>query len=201
SDHLLFSCKTLKEGILSYLRTQGIDLEGGRIMLMTHLRTLGYVFNPVSFYFCFDRQDQPVCAIAEVGNTFGEMKPYFFNQKTLEGDSFNMEMAKYFYVSPFIGLDSHFDFKLKVPSEKLNIKIDGYEKDAKMLVSTLTGKRQELADSKLFWYSLKFPAVTVKVIALIHWHALKLYLNKLPYYKKDSHLDLQRGVHHGKKTT
>ena len=89
-DHLKFAGKNLKQSILEFLSKRGVELEGGRIMLLTHLRTLGHVFNPVSFYFCFDRAGNPKCVVAEVGNTFGEIKPYFLGADCWQENSLLM---------------------------------------------------------------------------------------------------------------
>ena len=76
-DHINIGFKTVRENILAYLKVQGVQKKVERIQLMTNMRTLGYIFNPVSFYFCFDADDKPVCVVSEIGNTFGELK-YFY---------------------------------------------------------------------------------------------------------------------------
>lgn len=123
--------KTTRQHITHYLHTQGVESGIGRIMLLTNLCTLGYQFNPVSFYFCYDEQEQPVCSVVEVCNTFCEMKPYFLGAATKSGESFKLNTEKYFYVSPFIDMDTNFEFDLNIPGEKLQIKIDDYDKDGK----------------------------------------------------------------------
>src|SRR5476649_720638 len=72
----------LKQRVVAYLAARGVDLTGGRVVLVTLPRVLGYLFNPVSFYFCYDRTGAPVAALAEVTNTFKEMKPYFLGPET-----------------------------------------------------------------------------------------------------------------------
>jgi hypothetical protein len=185
-DHLPSGGGSLKENVAAYLARNGIELEkGARIMLLTLPRVLGYIFNPVSFYFCFDAAGAPVCAIAEVGNTFREMKLFLLRREELQtGDSFQKVTPKHFYVSPFSSLELNFDFKLRIPGERLNIHIDDREGDSKVLLSTLSGERAALGNGRLFWFSLKYPLVTLKVIFLIHWHALRLYLKRIPFYRK-----------------
>ena len=106
SDHLQYGKTTTKENIIEYLRQNEIDLYGGKIYLITNLRTFGYVFNPVSFYFCYDAGGNAVCAVSEVGNTFGEMKPYLLDRTDKNETGFRKRMDKLFYVSPFINLDT-----------------------------------------------------------------------------------------------
>ncbi|MCE9501979.1 MAG: DUF1365 domain-containing protein, partial [Leptospira sp.] len=144
SDHLNLGKPILKENIVEYLRTNGIELNKGKIFLVTNARTFGYIFNPVSFYYCFDEQGNPVCAIPEVGNTFGEMKPYLLENKDKQEDGFRKIVEKYFYVSPFIELDSLFDFNLKIPAEKIHIGIDDYKDGKKIFISAVSGTRKEL---------------------------------------------------------
>jgi len=202
SDHLQLPMekpdmsKNVREHLVSYLKGNCVDIGNGRIMVLTNLSTLGYQFNPVSFYFCYDEGGALVCSVVEVCNTFREMKPYFLGANTRVGDTFKMNMTKYFYVSPFIDMDTHFDFDLKEPGEKMELRIDDYDKNGKLFfISTLIGERKPLTDSRLLLYFISFPLITVKVIGLIHWQAFKLWLKKLPYHKKTDRVDLQQGVY------
>jgi len=188
--------KNIRQHITDYLKINGVDIGTGRIMVLTNLCTMGYQFNPVSFYYCYNEQDKPVCSIIEVCNTFLEMKPYFLGPDTLKNDQFKLNTEKYFYVSPFTDMDTNFDFDLHIPGEKLQIKIDDYDKEGKrFFISTLTGKQKELKDLTLLIYFFSFPLITLKVIGLIHWQALKLWLKKLPFHKKNDDLELQREVY------
>jgi DUF1365 family protein len=188
--------KNTRQHIVDYLNAQGVQIGNGRIMLLTNLCTLGYQFNPVSFYFCYDEHDNVVCSIVEVCNTFREMKPYFLGTDTKNDDRFKLNTQKYFYVSPFIDMDTYFDFDLQVPGEKLQAKIDDYDKAGqRFFISTLSGERKPLTDANLLLYFLSFPFITLKVISLIHWQAFKLWCKKLPFHKKGDNLDLQRGVY------
>ncbi|MBB6127892.1 DUF1365 domain-containing protein [Mucilaginibacter lappiensis] len=188
--------KNTREHINDYLKTQGIDTPLKRIMVLTNLCTLGYQFNPVSFYFCFDDNDLPICSVVEVCNTFREMKPYFLGAETQQAGGFKLNIEKYFYVSPFIDMDTNFDFDLQVPGEKLQVKIDDYDREGKrFFISTLSGNRKPLTDANLLLYFLSFPLITLQVIALIHWQALKLWLKKLPFHRKGDNLALQKEVY------
>jgi len=188
--------KNTRQHITDYLLVNGVDIGKGRIMVLTNLCTLGYQFNPVSFYFCYDEQDRPLCSIVEVCNTFREMKPYFLGIDTLRSDSFKLNTEKYFYVSPFIDMDTSFDFDLHIPGEKLQLKIDDYDKAGnRFFISTLSGDRKPLKDSTLLFYFFSFPLITLKVISLIHWQALKLWLKKIPFHKKEDDPELQKEVY------
>ncbi len=197
-DHLLKSgekevskIKTETE-VKAYLKINNIDLGEGKIYLITNLRTLGYLFNPVSFYYCFNEQNEPVAAIAEVGNTYYEMKTFMLGH--FENDAFELRTKKHFYVSPFTKLDDEFDFKLKLPSNKLNIKIDDYREGEKFFISTLTGEQKALNNWSIIGAFIRFPFHTLQVIVLIHWQAFKLWVKKVPFHAKTANKDLQQDV-------
>ncbi len=197
-DHLTLAdgeSRSLKENMIEWLTQQGIHFPAdGRIMLITLPRVLGYIFNPVSFYFCSESNGAPRCAVVQVGNTFREMKPYLITEFSERG-LFHRQVAKHFYVSPFSGLELAFDFKLKVPDEHLDIHIDDRDGEDRILLSALTGRRAELSNANLLWFTLKYPLITLRVIGLIHWHALLLWIKRLPWHSKGARPDLQQNVY------
>jgi DUF1365 family protein len=179
----------------AYLREQGV--EPGRVMLLTNLCTLGYQFNPVSFYFCYDPAGKPLCSVVEVCNTFREMKPYYVD--TYQDGRFTRKATKYFYVSPFADHDTDFDFELGVPGESLKVRIDDYDREGnRFFISTLTGEARPLTDARLLGYFFRFPLITLQVITLIHWHALRLWWKRLPFHRKTAFPDLQRDIYQPK---
>ncbi len=187
----------LKSRVVALASKHGTDLNGGRVILLTLPRVFGYLFNPVSFYFCYDRQGTPAAVIAEVTNTFREVKPYFLGAPTRDARSgaFRLHVPKHFYVSPFSDVDVAFDFNLRMPGERLALQIDDYTDGARTLTTTLTGERRELTTARLAWYTLKYPLITVRVIALIHWHALRLWIKRVPWFAKAARASDQRGLH------
>ena len=106
-----------------------------------------------------------------------------------------MRVPKLFYVSPYSELDTMFDFNLGLPDDHLNININDYKNDQKVLISTLSGNRKKLSNVNLLYFSLKFPMVTLKVIFLIHWEAMMLYFKKIPFIKKTSNPELQQEIY------
>ena len=191
--------QSLKARVIAHLAKHGIDLTGGRVLLVTLPRVLGYLFNPVSFYFCSDRHGQPVAAIAEVTNTFKEVKLFVLGPATCTtsraGATFSLRLPKYFYVSPFTDMDVAFDFTLRTPGDRLSVQIDDYDAGQRTLTSVLTGARLPLTDRRLAWFMLKYPLITLQVISLIHWNALKLYLKKVPWFAKTARPDAQRDLY------
>ncbi len=184
----------VREELNLFLKKSGVEKNPARVLLVTNLRLLGYVFNPVSFYFCYDGNDNPICAIAEVQNTFKEMKLFFLGKENFDGKQFHLRTKKYFYVSPFIDHDAEFDFNLELPTEKLNVRIDDYKNDERFFISTLTGKRKELTSWRLLGYFFRFPFITLQIIFLIHWNAFLLWMKKIHFHRKGEHKDLQREV-------
>lgn len=231
SDHFIRSAtskgegsgRTLKARVLDWLAEQGVAAgQDARIDLVTLPRVAGYVFNPVSFYFVASANGQPVCAIAEVGNTFGEQKPYLVPVESGPAHSehpavgspdprtsqsqlphqpprphFRVIAPKHFYVSPFSELDLRFDFRLSQPGEGLAVGVNDLNPQGEtVLVSSLTGRRRPLADRDLIRLTARYPLVTARVIALIHWQAFKLWAKRVPFFAKAERPSLQRGALH-----
>lgn len=194
ADHLRLGKPTVRENLIEYLRSQGITGPVGRIVLITNVRMFGYVFNPVSFYYCYDVNGAPLCAVPEVGNTFGEQKPFLLTGADRDAEGFRKRVTKYFYVSPFIAMDAEFDFRLQVPGKQLHVTIDDYQEGKKFFLSTVHGEQRPLTDARLVWYAVRFPFITLQVITLIHWQALKLYIRKLPFFRKTDNPELQKEI-------
>ena len=199
-SHLKSQIST-KQQITAYLKSHNVEIGNGKIMLLTNLAVLGYNFNPVSFYFCFDEDKNPLCAVAEISNTYHEMKMFFFGKDKLDGDTFKQRTQKHFYVSPFIDLDDFFDFNLKIPSEKLNIQIDDYSKEGdRFFISTLNGEQRALTNSSLLRCFFAIPMIPLRIMWLIHWQAFKLWIKKINYHPKAANQHLQKDVYKPYKT-
>ncbi len=184
---------TVREKLDLYLKENGVLEPPHTVYLLTHVRMFGHVFNPVSFYFCYDEQGACNYVVTEISNTFGEMKLFLVDRKS--GEKFEQNATKYFYVSPFTDMDTEFEFRYQIPGEKLHIQINVKDREGnKFFISTLTGQRKAVTDGRLLFYIFRFPFVTLKVIGGIHWEAFKLWLKKLPYHKKTDQSDLQKGV-------
>ncbi len=194
-DHFHDDGRDVKTKLLAWLNLQGMDTSQiARVKLLTFPRILGYIFNPVCFFFCFDSTGNPVYAVTEVTNTFHEKKPYLLSERDAKG-RFRLLTPKHFYVSPFTDLDLSFDFKLRVPDETLEIHIDDREGDTRLLLTTLTGTRRSFTTPALLACAIKYPLLTLRVIFLIHWHAFRLWLKRLPVHPKAADPHLQRDVH------
>ncbi|BAV09439.1 hypothetical protein SAMN05421788_101875 [Filimonas lacunae] len=187
--------RTTREHITAWLHENGMELGEGKIMLLTNLNVLGYNFNPVSFYYCFDSSGMPLCCVAEVSNTFREMKPYLLGPDQLDKGVFTLRTAKYFYVSPFIDHDVDFHFQLRIPGRKLEISIDDYKNGQRFFITQLMGDKVPLGNRVLLWYTIRFPFITGKVMLLILWNALLLWRKKIPWHSKAANQHLQKNVY------
>ena len=184
----------IRGNLTKWLSEQGINCPpDARIRLLTFPRVFGYGFNPVSFYYLESPEGEPIAAVAEVVNTFREMKLYVLDSMNAE-QSWHLRVAKNFYVSPFSDPGDEFDFKLGLPGQTWRVNIDDHDSVEKVLLSSVRGERRALTSARLVWYALKYPLLSLKIIALIHWHALLLWIHKVPYFRKSERLDAQLGV-------
>ncbi len=157
----------------------------GPVRLLTTLRTLGHSFNPVSFYYCFGVGGERVDAVvAEVTNTpWGESHSYVLSRDD-ESGVMHDTMDKVFHVSPFIGMDSRYDWRVTEPGRRLLVHIDERDGDGSSIFdATLSLERRELTPGRLARVLARFPATSLRVVALIYWNALKLKLKGAPYFR------------------
>lgn len=155
------------------------------IVLVTHPRVLGYVFNPVSFWLCFDERNQLIAVVSEVNNTCGQKHSYLCYKEGLEPIKSNdwIESKKEFYVSPFMQVEGKYQFRFAFENNQMNFFIN-YVVDGKLKLSTsLKCHFQEFSNKNLLLRFLKMPFFTFKTVILIHYQAFKLYLKSIKYYK------------------
>lgn len=179
----------LRTQIARKLEANGIGFDGGPIRLLCAPRVLGYQFNPLSIYFCYLRDGQPAAVVYEVHNTFGERHSYCLDVGTQHGGIARQSCDKRLYVSPFMGMEISYDFRVVLPTETLTVGITGSEGGRPLLNAVLQAKRLELSDWRLLALLISHPFVTRKVIAAIHFEAFRLWRKGLPVH---SHLPVSR---------
>jgi len=163
----------------------GISDEAGRIRLLTLPRLFGFAFNPVSFWFCDDAQGRPLAVIAEVNNTFGERHAYVLaSDHGHAAYSQQGRKDKIFHVSPFQPLSGEYRFCVEAPALHLRIRIELYRDRVLALDTSLSGNQAPLNDITLLRQAARAPLMTLKVVAAIHWQALKIWIRGSRYYPK-----------------
>ena len=184
--------------VLGWCSVHGLAVGAdSRVIAVSIPRILGYGFNPVSFYLCTNVDGEPAAAVAEVTNTFGERKlfPIPAVTKTNGQRVFEVTIDKNFYVSPFSTVSGAFTFRLHPPGERLAFLVDEHEAGRRSLHSTLVGRRHPLTSSRLRWLLLRHPALTLKVIAMIHWEAGRLWAKRVPFFRKAERREGQRDLY------
>ena len=150
----------------------------GPIRLLTHPRSFGHCFNPVSFYYCFDWADERVQAVvAEVTNTpWGERHAYVVTEGDANGSVLNEQFEKAMHVSPFMGMDHRYHVRASTPGRTLSVHIDSTRAGSSVFDATLLLRRRELTQASMTRMTICYPFATVRVLALIYAHALGLKL-------------------------
>jgi DUF1365 family protein len=170
------------ESLLVEAKVQDAD---GEIWLQTFPRVLGYTFKPVSFWYCH-RQDQSLAAIvAEVHNTFGERHCYLLHEPKW---GITAQADKVFHVSPFCDVSGHYQFRfmrtLVNGTERIVARVDHSDKEGPLIQTSQSGKLVPATANEIrrtFW---QYPLWTFAVVMRIHWHALLLWLKRVPFFRK-----------------
>jgi uncharacterized protein len=154
-----------------------IDLTGGRVLLLCYPRLLGYTFNPLSVYFCYRASGQPALLIYEVRNTFGDIHAYVLpvNSEDVSPAGIRQAQDKRFYVSPFVEMTMRYHFRVMPPKDRVKLRILETDSEGPLLSATFNGHRRILTTKELLRSFFSLPVVTLKVIAAIHWEALRLW--------------------------
>lgn len=181
-DHGDGSGGPLRPQIEAYLGRAGIDIEGGPIRLLTMPRVLGYVFNPISLYYCHGADGRLAAVVYEVTSTFGVRHAYVIPVPAEDqaAGRIHQGAAKALYVSPFMGMEMDYEFRGHAPDESLSLTIDGRDVQGVLITAAMSGERRDVTDANLLSAAAAMPLLTLKVMAAIHWEALKLWLKRIP---------------------
>lgn len=175
-DHGEGRVEPLRAHVERTLADGGVNTKIGRILLLAMPRVLGFVFNPLSVYYCYDRQGALAAMLYEVSNTFGERHSYLIPAEAA-ADTVRQSCDKDFFVSPFMDMDMRYEFSLSQPRERVAVRIWGRDlAGAPLIFASFAGERRDLTDAALVWAALNFPLMTLGVVAAIHWEALCIWL-------------------------
>ncbi|MCO4054739.1 MAG: DUF1365 domain-containing protein [Bosea sp.] len=177
---------SLRAHVDALLAPAGVDASGGRVLLLCYPRLLGFAFNPISVYFVYGRNGDPVAMIYEVRNTFGDMHTYVC--PVVEGEmseaGIRQERDKLFYVSPFMDQAMRYRFRIRPPDERVSVRILETDSEGPILAATFTGMRQDLTSAAILKACLAMPLMTLKVVAGIHWEAMKLWFKGIAFHAR-----------------
>ncbi len=172
----------------SVLRQYEVHAADGEIVLMTMPRILGYAFNPVSFWFCLDKAGALRALLADVTNTFGERHAYLLfhdDQRPITADDW-LTSKKAMHVSPFIEIIGHYEFRIVRSETSTAVWINHHDDEGLLLATSVVGTHRPLTGRRLLGCFFRYPLVTFRVMALIHYQALRLFLKGVRYHVKST---------------
>ena len=180
-DHGARDGSSIKDWVLKNIKKFNICSNITKIKLLCYPRIFGYVFNPLSIFYCYE--NNVLRAIFyEVKNTFNEQHTYIFKIKNNE--KIEQKCKKKFYVSPFMDMETYYNFKLLNPKEKLSIFIKQTDGEETVLTATQTGEKREFSFKQLLINFFKYPFMTIKIISSIHYEAFFLWKKGAVYRKR-----------------
>ena len=182
-DHGPRDGSSLKNWVIDNLEKNHIKTNGIQIKLLCYPRIFGYVFNPLSVFYVYDKNKDLISILYEVKNTFGEQRTYVFKSKK-DQNLIQHVCKKKFHVSPFIEMNCVYFFRLLKPGNKISVIIDQNDKEGKILYASQDGVKSELNNNTLIKTYLKHPLMTFKIILAIHFEAFKLWTKGIKYIRK-----------------
>lgn len=171
----------LRPQIDARLRAAGLPT-GGAIRLLTLPRLLGHVFNPLSVWFCHAPDGALSALIYEVNNTFGQRHSYLIPVGDPAATTIEQQIDKRLHVSPFNGMDMEYRFRVAPPADAVSVGVNVHDAEGALLLTRLDGRRRALSDAALLRVFFSHPLLTLKVVAAIHWEALRLWLKRVPVH-------------------
>lgn len=186
-DYLGDATKTLRESVQQCVKNEFGEIPSGPIRMLTHLRYFGYIFNPVTFYYCFDETGENIeYIVAEITNTpWGERHTYVLQNKTAEEHSsknLHHLLKKQFHISPFMPMNIDYDWRFSNPDQRLNVHMVNHHDGEKIFDATLQMNKEAITARSCAYLLVAFPFMTAKVIIGIYWQALRLFLKRTPIF-------------------
>lgn len=174
------SAPSIKANVVAYLARNGIDLVGGTVLMLASARVLGYAFNPLSVFWCYDASARLQAVLAEVHNTYHQRHVYLLRP----AEDGLAEAAKEFYVSPFLPVAGSYRLRLPEPAERLRLGVRLDLDGEPILVATVRGSRRPAGTLAVLGYSLRFGWSSARVSLLIRWQAIRLLARRVPLFPR-----------------
>jgi len=181
-DHGERDGSSLKEWVLTNIKKFNIGEKINKVKILCYPRIFGYVFNPLSIFYCYE-ENELKAIFYEVKNTFNEQHTYIFKIK--DNEEISQKCKKKFYVSPFMDMETYYNFKLINPNDKLSVYIKQTDTVGTILTATQTGEKKEFTSKQLIKNFFKYPLMTIKIIGSIHYEALLLWKKGAIYRKRE----------------
>lgn len=188
-DHLGDPSRSIKHNVTSFLDRHGIDLGGGRVLMLANARVLGYVFNPLTVHWCYDGDGELAAVLTEVHNTYGDRHVYLLSPDA----SGKAEAGKELYVSPFFDTEGRYEMNLRPPGERLSLSMALRRDGRTPFSASLRGRRRPATTRAVALTSLRYPLMPLWVSALIRFQGIRLWLRRLPVVARPVH-PRQEGV-------
>jgi DUF1365 family protein len=183
ADHLGSPDRSIRHNVDSLLAARGIDLAGGRVLMLANARALGHVFNPITLYWCWRGDGGLACVIAEVHNTYGERHCYL-----LRGDpSGRAEVDKAFYVSPFLEVAGSYAMQVSPPGPRVSVTVDLHQHGRTVFQASLHGTRRPADRRHVVRMMLRRPLASYRVSALIRRHGIALWMRRIRIHPRPQH--------------
>jgi DUF1365 family protein len=188
-DHFSGTAASIRAGLERMLAARGVECPDGQVLMLAQARVLGFVFNPITVYWCHDRDGRLRHVVAEVHNTYGERHCYLLDASAAE----QADVAKEFYVSPFFPVDGLYRMRLPLPGDRLALNVQLERDGGRPFTATLRGRARPYSPTALLGTVLRHPMAPLAAAAAIRFHGIRLYLRRLPVLPRPHH-DPQEGM-------
>jgi DUF1365 family protein len=200
-DHLGETSRSIRDNVVNWARDQGVDVSDDRILMLANARSFGYVFNPLSVFWCLRRGvalDSPAalhCVVAEVHNTYGGRHAYLLVPDVgSTPETLRASVSKAFYVSPFNPVDGEYDMRFSLPTDDVLVTITLRRAGQIVFGASLTGRRQSASPIRVFAALCRHPMASLRVSILIRYQGIRLFVRGLPVIRRPSDKTSRTGV-------